>query len=102
MAITFASGNPKYSYLACDDRGAMIRAREKTVISDRASAGVYFFASAPVFLAALAHSMRNRQALAWNGLLYVCPMLNGVAAQGLEVRTLTAANIRDIHIGPQP
>lgn len=99
MAATFASDLPKYSYLECDGKGRVVRAREKIVISDRASAGIYFFRSAEIYLRALAHAMRHRAELAHKGLLYVCPLMNGVIAQGLEVRCLDAHNVRDIHVG---
>lgn len=100
LAVTFPSDNAKYSYLECDASGRVIRAREKVVISDIASAGVYFFRSVPVFLKALAHSMVHTDTLAHNGLLYVCPLFNGVIDQALEVRCVPAESVRDIHIGP--
>jgi hypothetical protein len=100
LAVTFRANDPKYSYLECDASGRAIRAREKAVISDNASAGVYFFRSAPVLLKALAHSMTHAAALSHNGLLYVCPLFNGVIDQGLEVRCVAADHVRDIHIDP--
>ena len=42
------------------------------------------FARAAVFLRALASSLEQRTAVAHNGLLFVCPMLNGVRDQGLR------------------
>ncbi len=100
LAITFQSSEPRYSYLECDASVCATRTREKVVISTNASAGVYFFRSAPVFLKALAHSMEHAASLAHNGLLYVCPMFNGVIDQGLEVRCVPADNVRDIHLDP--
>lgn len=98
LAVTFTSDNPKYSYLVCDKAGKMVRSREKQVISNRASAGVYFFQSAAVFLRALAHSMDNAADLSFNNLLYICPALNGVIAQGFPVRCIDAFDVRDIHL----
>ncbi len=96
LAVTFRSESPSYSYLRFDETGRMIEAREKRVISDNASAGVYGFRHAAVFWRALAHSIEHRASLAHNGLLFVCPMLNGVTAQALDVRAVAATKVVDI------
>lgn len=96
LAVTFLSDRPKYSYLTFGTEGDMIEAREKVVISSNASAGLYAFRSSSVFLHALSHSVRNRTALAHNGALFVCPMLNGVVEQGLAVRGLSADAVIDV------
>ena len=96
LAITFPSDRAKYSYLTFDAAGDMLLAREKVVISDVASAGVYIFRSSAVFLRALASSLEQRAAVAHNGVLFVCPMLNGVKDQGLAVRGAPAVNVVDV------
>ncbi|MBB3310241.1 hypothetical protein FHT78_001984 [Rhizobium sp. BK196] len=98
LALTFSSRHPQYSYLRIGDDGRMLEAREKIVISDIASAGVYAFRSVAVFHLALAHSLQNRTSLSHNGLLFVCPMLNGVVAHGFDVRTLPAREVFDVKI----
>lgn len=96
LAVTFESDRPKYSYLTFDDGGDMLAAREKVVISNVASAGVYMFRSSAVFLRALAATLEQRETLAHNGALFVCPMLNGVKDQGLAVRAAPATNVVDV------
>ncbi len=98
LALTFGSRHPQYSYIRLGDDGRMLEAREKLVISENASAGVYAFRSVAVFHLALAHSLQNRASLSHNGLLFVCPMLNGVIAHGLDVRTLPARDVFDVKI----
>lgn len=98
LALTFGSRHPQYSYIRLGDDGRMLEAREKVVISDNASAGVYAFRNVAVFHLALAHSLQNRASLSHNGLLFVCPMLNGVVAHGLDVRTLPARDVFDVKI----
>ena len=98
LALTFGSRHPQYSYIRLGDDGRMLEAREKIVISDNASAGVYAFRNVAVFHLALAHSLQNRASLAHNGLLFVCPMLNGVVAHGFDVRTLPARDVFDVKI----
>lgn len=98
LALTFASRHPQYSYIRLGNDGRMLEAREKVVISENASAGVYAFRNVAVFHLALAHSLQNRSRLSHNGLLFVCPMLNGVVAHGFDVRTLPARDVFDVKI----
>jgi hypothetical protein len=98
LAVVFAADDPKYSYLVCDASGLMTRAREKQVISRNASVGAYFFRSSRVYLQALAHSMAHCDTLAHHGLIYVCPLLNGVVALGLDVECVAATSVRDIRL----
>lgn len=95
-AVTFTSNLPRYSYLLLDSSGNMVAAREKQVISEHASAGVYFFRSSAVFLRALAHSLDHASDLAFRDHIFVCPTLNGVVAQGLQVRALPARSVIDV------
>lgn len=89
----FISSDEKYSYLDIDGDGLVRRTAEKRVISDRASAGVYFFRSPGVYLQAMAHSLVHREELAFKGVLFVCPMMNGVIEQGLEVTCAEVENV---------
>lgn len=95
VALVFCSNNPAYSYLRIDDNGTVAEAAEKRVISDKASAGTYFFASPVVYLAALAHNLRNASEVTYNDLFYVCPVFNGVLANGLNVILEQVENVRD-------
>jgi hypothetical protein len=96
LTVTFPSNKPIYSYLECDKKGYVIRSREKEVISDHASAGVYFFNSVSIYWKALSYSIEHRDVLSHNGLIYVCPMINGVIDQGLDVRCINARHVIDI------
>ncbi|WP_333573273.1 hypothetical protein [Sphingomonas sp.] len=98
LLLTFPSSSPVYSYAELDPEGAVLRTAEKKVISSHASAGVYFFRNAATFLRSVAHSLDNREALSHNGLLFVCPLFNGVLAQGSKVGVAPVRNIRDVKI----
>ncbi|WEX74860.1 hypothetical protein PYH37_000157 [Sinorhizobium numidicum] len=98
LALTFASRHPQYSYLRLAPDGRMQEAKEKVVISGNASAGVYAFRDVAVFHAAFAHSLHHRATLSHQGALFVCPMLNGVVAQGLDVRCLPAHRVLDVKL----
>ncbi len=97
-ALTFNSDSATYSYLRTDRDGRFLEAAEKRVISNKASAGVYFFRSATIYLKALAYCLENAERFTHNGLFYVCPLLNGVAAQGLDVLLSPVDNVVDIKI----
>lgn len=98
IALTFDSQNPIYSYLEVDQNGAFIRAAEKIVISNNASAGTYLFASTPIYLRAVAHALENENTQTHANLFFACPLFNGVADQGKTVALQSVTNIQDIKI----
>lgn len=91
----FPSEEPCYSYLR-EENGHVVEAAEKRVISNRASAGVYAFRSPSVYLAAAAHSIEYRHKLSYNGIMFVCPAMNGVLNQGLRVVAPETQNVRPV------
>ena len=96
IAITFTSKSPKYSYLASDPNGRVTRAAEKEVISYDASVGTYIFRDCAVFLKAIAHAIEHESSQTYDGLFYVCPLFNGVLAQGKEVILARSDQVIDI------
>lgn len=91
----FLSGESCYSYLRIES-GLAVEAREKQVISDHASAGVYMFRNVEVFLEAASHSIRHRDMLAYRNSLFICPMVNGVVAAGLKVVAPAVSDCRPV------
>lgn len=96
IGLTFESSAPVYSYFKCDASGEFVEAAEKRVISSHASAGTYLFSNTAVFLRAVAHAMENEATQAYNNLLYVCPLFNGVRAQEKRVNLSPVSNIVDV------
>jgi hypothetical protein len=96
VAPWFESAEPCYSYFALDDAGHVTRAVEKKVISSHASAGTYFFRNTTTFLEAAGHSLRNPSAVAYKGVMFVCPAMNGVIAHGQTVQAVPVTNVRSI------
>lgn len=93
LAPCFRSTEERFSYLRLDgDR--VLETAEKRVISDVASAGAYLFRDPGVLFAAAAHSLRHQSTLAHKGALFVCPAMNGVIAQGLDVRAAWVDKVR--------
>ena len=50
VLLSFASGDPRYSFAETDDSGRVIRTAEKVAISRNALMGVYFFSRAGAFV----------------------------------------------------
>lgn len=94
--LGFTSQDAIYSYLRTDESGMVVEAAEKRVISTNASAGVYFFASASVYLRALANNLEHADSIVYNGNFFVCPMVNGVVQQSLGVMLSMVENVVDI------
>ena len=72
------------------------RQAEKQVISNKASAGCYLFASLDVFLKAAATAVLAPDTYCYKGLYYMCPVYNAVIEQGHFVRTIMAQDVVDV------
>ena len=79
----FKSSEPWYSYARIES-GKILETREKTVISQDASAGVYIYRNLQVFLEATSLTIQNKD-LQHQGLSYLCPSLNGVVERKRKV-----------------
>jgi bifunctional N-acetylglucosamine-1-phosphate-uridyltransferase/glucosamine-1-phosphate-acetyltransferase GlmU-like protein len=99
IALTFESASPTYSYLRVDNSGEFVEAAEKRVISDHASAGTYIFSNTAVFLRAVAHAIDHYDSQHYNGLLYICPLFNGVRNSGYRVELSAVSDVTDIKQG---
>lgn len=78
MLGTFDSSSPYYSYVKLED-GVAVETAEKRVISDRASAGLYYFASKQLYVDAY-EKIKDLP-----GEQYIAPMYNSMIADGLSV-----------------
>ena len=94
----FTNSNPAYSYLLLDSDNNIVKAAEKRVISNNASAGVYCFRSANLYLRALIHSLDNESEFTFNGLHYVCPLVNGIVALEIRSYALPVTNVEDVKL----
>lgn len=84
----FKSNNDKYSYLIIDEYDKVIKAKEKEVISDNATAGTYIFKNLTTLLLAINFSIINKSQLMYNNLLFVCPSVNGLVKENGIVKPL--------------
>lgn len=83
--ITFYSNSIKNSYVKIDNLGWVVEAREKEVISNLATTGVYVWRKAKYFSKA-AHDMISRN-IRVNNEFYVCPVYNFNLMMGHKINT---------------
>jgi len=77
--IVFKDIHPRWSFVRCDADGYVIEAAEKRPISDKATAGFYFFRRGSDFVMA-ATSMIIKGASV-NNVFYICPAYNELILQ---------------------
>jgi hypothetical protein len=91
----FASQDPKFSYLTLDGP-RVLAAREKQVISDNASAGVYFFRDVATYLRATSYCLLHQENCKVGAALFVCPSVNGLISAERHVHAVPVYNANPI------
>jgi len=81
--ITFNDNDPKWSYVELNSDGLVIKAIEKKVISNIATAGVYFFSRGNQFINASVELIVNNDRV--NNEFYVCPVYNYMIKRNLKI-----------------
>lgn len=82
--ITFPSSHPRWSYARVDKGGNILEVAEKKVISENATAGVYYFKHGRDFVEG-AVSMIAKD-IRFNGQFYVCPVYNELILKGKKIK----------------
>ncbi len=85
VIMTFESSHPRWSYAKTNSKGEVIETAEKKVISQNATAGIYYFESGKEFVKS-AFSMLEKN-ISLNGEFYVCPVYNEMILNGCYVTT---------------
>lgn len=99
FAYYFNSSESCYSYFDLDPTSGLIKiCREKQVISNFASAGVYAYRNASLYLKALQHTLDNPLPNTYNGLFYVCPVFNGLISHSGDVIGERVYDVCDIKV----
>jgi dTDP-glucose pyrophosphorylase len=80
----FRSQDPGFSYAQADETGRVLQVREKEVISEHATTGLYHFAAARLFLDAAEEAIGRRST--HNGEYYVAPLYNDLIRKGYSIR----------------
>lgn len=80
LIMTMPASDPKWSYIRYDERGLVTLVREKKVISDQATVGIYNYRHGSDFVR-YAHQMMERN-IRVNGEFYVAPVYNEMIEAG--------------------
>ena len=83
--ITFHNNHPKWSYVKCDDYGNVKEIKEKEVISNDATVGVYYWSKGSDYVK-YSHQMVEKD-LRVNGEFYVAPVYNEAINDGKVIKT---------------
>lgn len=83
--LTFKNSHPKWSYAKTDDNGFVTEVREKEVISDKATVGVYYWKKGSDYVK-YAEQMISKN-IRVNNEFYVCPVFNEAIGDGKKIKT---------------
>ena len=82
LILSFKANSPNYSYLKVDKKNNVLETREKEVISNVASVGVYGFSETQTFMAYAYHYIRNGISKE----KHVCPIYNEYIKNGTYIK----------------
>jgi dTDP-glucose pyrophosphorylase len=83
--VTFQSTHPKWSFAKVDNDGNVTEVAEKNPISDKATAGIYFWLKGSDYVK-YAEQMIAKNIRVKNE-FYVCPVFNEAIADGKRIKT---------------
>ena len=83
VILTFNSQHPRWSYARTNKKGEVLETAEKKVISNHATAGIYYFRQGKLFVEA-AISMISKD-IRFNNDFYFCPVYNEMILLGQKV-----------------
>ena len=89
--LTFKSTHPKWSYAKVGEHGFVTEVAEKIPISDRATAGVYYYKKGSDFVK-YAEQMIVKN-IRTNNEFYVCPVYNEMVADSKKIRVFNVQNV---------
>jgi HAD superfamily hydrolase (TIGR01509 family) len=82
--VTFKSTHPKWSFVKIGESGFVSEVAEKKVISDQATAGIYFWKTGKEYVR-YARQMIEKN-IRTNGEFYIAPVFNEAIADGMKIR----------------
>jgi len=89
--------DPKWSFAKINSEGLVVEVREKKVISDLATCGVYYFRSPSDLSIAIAKQFESNDTV--NGEYYVAPLYNYFAQQGKSVGIFDLGPVSEVMFG---
>jgi dTDP-glucose pyrophosphorylase len=83
--LTFENTHPKWSYVKCDDYGNVVELKEKEVISNNATVGIYYWKSGAEYVK-YSKQMISKN-IRVNNEFYVAPVYNEAIQDGKIIKT---------------
>ena len=83
--LVFSSNDPEFSYVRTSKTGDVLEIAEKNVISDLATAGIYYFRNVDMLLDCGNWAIINN--VSFNGDFYISPSLNYFVTTGMKMKT---------------
>lgn len=83
LILTFNASHPKWSYARVDENGKVLETAEKKVISNHATAGLYYYKKGKDFV----HGAQEmiHKGIHHNNEFYVCPVFNELILEGKNI-----------------
>lgn len=81
--LTFKSNDSKWSYARLKENGFVEEVKEKEVISEHATVGIYYFAKGKIFVESAIEMIINNDRV--NNEFYVCPVYNYAIRDGYNI-----------------
>ena len=91
----FTSNHPKFSYLIINGDN-VLKTREKEVISNFASAGVYIFKNFESYMKCVIFCIQNPTICNVGSASFICPSVNALISKGNEVKAFSVDNVEPI------
>jgi len=89
--LTFENTHPKWSYVKIDEQGNVSELREKEVISNKATCGVYYWAKGSDYVKYSKQMIQKD--IRVNGEFYVAPVYNEAIADGHKIKIYNIENM---------
>jgi HAD superfamily hydrolase (TIGR01509 family) len=89
--LTFENSHPKWSYVKTDDYGNVTELKEKEVISNQATVGIYYWAKGSEYVRCAKQMIEKN--IRVNGEFYVAPVYNEAILEGKIIETFEVSKM---------
>ena len=87
LIMTMDADDPKWSFVKLNEEGLVTELKEKEVISNHATVGIYYFSEGSEFVSGANQMIANNERV--NGEFYVAPVYNELIKKGKRIGTFS-------------
>lgn len=84
--LTFKNSHPKWSYAKINERGFVTEVREKQVISNEATVGIYYWKRGSDYVKYAEQMIAKGDSTKVNGEWFICPIFNEAIQDGKKIK----------------